>query len=414
MSNDQPKMDTRACRTLSLFVFIDALGWELAKEYAFLDDLLPNRGPLGTIFGYSSTCEPTILTGAMPRDHGHFAFFTRARGKTPFRYYWLFRFIPRFVTRRGRVRSFMSKCLKRIHGITGYFQIYNMPFEHLHRFDYTEKHDMFEPGGINGQLPTIFDYLAERQIPIHRSDWRKSEQENLASAQNALNNGQARFAYVYLASLDADLHNEGKSGDSVRKKLEWYEHEVRGLFNTAIARYDDVRLFVYSDHGMTETISTVPLMDRIDSLGLKFGEDYLAVYDSTMARFWFENANARATITAALEQETHGHILSHDELAHWGCDFADNEYGETFFLLDPGRLLCPSFMGEKPLVGMHGYDPDHEDSIAAFMTNVPDITIPKRLDDIYTLMKSEIESDVEEISTSAVSQAHGFNPPETT
>ncbi len=395
MKSDNPGTDKQVGKTLSLFVFIDALGWELAKQYSFLDDLLPRRSPLDTIFGYSSTCEPTILTGKMPRDHGHFAFFTRANGRTPFRHYWIFRIIPRFITGRGRVRSYMSKWLKRIHGITGYFQIYNMPFEHLHRFDYTEKRDMFEPGGINGQLPTIFDYLAERQIPIHRSDWRKSEQENLDSAKRALAKGEARFAYVYLASLDADLHNEGKRGESVRKKLHWYEQEIRNLFEIARAEYDDVRLFVYSDHGMTETISTVSLMDRIESLGLRFGKDYLAVYDSTMARFWFEDASARAAITDALEQEPHGHILTQEELAAWGCDFPDNRFGELFFLLDPGHLLCPSFMGEKPLAGMHGYDPGHEDSVAAFMTNVHDATKPERLDDIYALMRHEIEVDDE-------------------
>ena len=52
---------------LRLFVFIDALGWELARKYSFLDDILVTKTPLGTIFGYSSTCDPTILTGKLPR-----------------------------------------------------------------------------------------------------------------------------------------------------------------------------------------------------------------------------------------------------------------------------------------------------------------------------------------------------------
>ena len=408
MKSDEPSTDTRARKKLSLFVFIDALGWELAQQYSFLDDLLPRRSPLGTVFGYSSTCEPTILTGTMPREHGHFAFFTRANGATPFRHYWIFRLIPRSISARGRVRNFMSKCLKRIHGITGYFQLYNMPFEHLHLFDYTEKRDMFEPGGIIEQRPTIFDYLAERRIPLHRSDWRKSEHENLESAKSALAQGNARFAYVYLASLDADLHNEGKNGVAVERKLHWYDREIRSLFEIARTQYDDVRLFVYSDHGMTDTVSTVSLMDRIESLGLRFGTDYLAVYDSTMARFWFENARARAAITEALEQESHGHILTRAELAAWECDFPDDRYGELFFLLDPGHLLCPSYMGEKPLAGMHGYDPEHKDSVAAFMTNVVDTPEPKRLDDLYALMRREIEAD------NGVDAASGANSPRIT
>ncbi|MEX2015111.1 MAG: hypothetical protein WD873_00650, partial [Candidatus Hydrogenedentales bacterium] len=83
--------------TLSLFVFIDALGWELAQRHPFLDDLLPIKAPLQTIFGYSSTCDPTIFTGVLPHDHGHFAFFYYAPEKSPFRMYWPLRLMPRTI-----------------------------------------------------------------------------------------------------------------------------------------------------------------------------------------------------------------------------------------------------------------------------------------------------------------------------
>lgn len=379
----------RGSKPLSLFIFIDALGWELAKHYPFLDDLLSTKTPLDTIFGYSSTCEPTILTGKMPHEHGHFAFFTKSEGDSLFRYYRILGLLPKFITRRGRVRNYMSKILKRVHGITGYFQIYNMPFKHLHLFDYTEKRDIFESGGINGQQPIIFDYFREQGIQFHKSNWRLGEEENLAAAGRAIDAGKIDIGYVYMASMDAILHDEGKYGAGVSEKMSWYEEKIENLLERAEKHYDEVRLFVFSDHGMTDTLSTVPLMQRIESLGLHFGKDYLAAYDSTMARFWFENSTARDSITQSLEQEPHGHILSNEELAGWGCDFQDNDYGELFFLMDPGRLLCPSFMGEKPLRGMHGYAPEHEDSVAAFMTNVRDIETPKRLEDLYTLMQSE-------------------------
>jgi hypothetical protein len=388
--NTQPENAAkRDC--LSLFVFIDAFGWELVQQYGFLDDILPIKAPLGTQFGYSSTCIPTILTGRLPREHGHFTFFARAKGATPFRHYGLFRWVPRFITRRGRVRSYMSKHLKRLHGITGYFQIYSMPFEHLHRFDYTEKRDIFEPGGINGGCPTIFDYLKENNIPFHKSDWRAAEETNLGAAAHAIDEGQIRFAFVYLAALDGILHREGKSGDGVVRKIRWYEEQVRNLMKQAGENYGEVRLFVFSDHGMTETVATCPLMDRIEPLGLRFGKDYLAAYDSTMARFWFITDSARDTITAALNDEPHGHILSEQELVDWGCDFPDDRYGELIFLMDPGNLLCPSFMGEKPLAGMHGYHPGDKDSVAAFMTNVDDTPKPALLADMHALMRAEAE-----------------------
>lgn len=387
---------------LSLFVFIDAFGWELVQHYSFMNDLLPVKAPLGTQFGYSSTCIPTILTGKLPREHGHFTFFTKANGKSLFRHYGILGLVPRFITRRGRVRSYMSKWLKRIHGVTGYFQIYNMPFNHLRRFDYTEQRDIFEPGGINGGCSVIFDYLREKGIPYHRSDWHASEEDNLAAAGHAIDQGDIRFAFVYLAALDGILHNEGKYGDGVARKIQWYDAQIRPLVQRAEQRYKEVRLFVFSDHGMTPTVATVPLMDRINALDLRFGADYLAAYDSTMARFWFHTPQAREKITQALSQEPHGHILSQEELARWGCDFPKNHYGDLIFLMNPGHLLCPSFMGEKPLAGMHGYDPDHEDSVAAFMSNVPDIPRPGGLNHMYALMRDEAEAAMARRETAAV------------
>ena len=53
---------------LRLYCFIDALGWKLAEQHGFLQDLLVTRAPLGTLLGYSSTCDPSILTGKLPRE----------------------------------------------------------------------------------------------------------------------------------------------------------------------------------------------------------------------------------------------------------------------------------------------------------------------------------------------------------
>ncbi len=377
---------------ISLFVFIDAFGWELVKYYPFLDDILMVKAPMDTVFGYSSTCIPSILTGKMPREHGHFAFFTRANGDTPFARYKILARIPRAITRRGRVRARMSKILKPLHGITGYFQLYNMPFEHLHLFDYTEKRDLFQPGGINGGMPTIFDYLRINDIPAHIADWHLTETQNLAAARRAIRNRRIQFAFVYLGAMDSILHNEGKFGDGVPRKIRWYGHEIRRLLDIARQHYREVRLFVFSDHGMTDTTECCPLMQRIEALGLTFGRDYLAIYDSTMARFWFNTPGARDRITDALRGEPRGSILTPEQLAQLGCDFPENHYGEAFFLMNPGILLCPSFMGEKPLAAMHGYDPQHPDSTAAFMSNIPDTPRPRRLDNIFALMRNEADA----------------------
>lgn len=375
---------------LSLFVFIDALGWELVRRHAFLDDLLSAKAPLGTVLGYSSTCDPTILTGRLPREHGHFAFFCYNPSESPFRPFRSLAALPGFLTRRARVRRLMSKAIRRYLGYTGYFQIYNVPFHHLPLFDYSEKRDIYQPGGINGGVPTIFDQLREREIPFHLSNWRRGEAENLRSLEAAVISGGVRFAYLYLASLDADLHAHGTRSPVVSNKIRWYEHQLRRLVTLAGERYGAVNVYVFSDHGMTDVSEVCDLMAGVDRLDLRFGVDYAAVYDSTLARFWFLNEPARDRIAAALAAEPRGRILSAGELADYGCDFADRRYGELFFLMKPGVLICPSFMGARPLAGMHGYAPEHRDSLATFASNAAPDPMPRRLDELYHLMLNEV------------------------
>jgi predicted AlkP superfamily pyrophosphatase or phosphodiesterase len=377
---------------LGLFVFIDAFGWELARKYPFLDDILVTKQPLGTIFGYSSTCDPTILTGKLPREHGHFSFFYHNPAESPFGICRLLRFLPRSITRRGRVRRVMSRVIRRFYGYTGYFQIYNMPFRYLPLFDYSEKRDIYQRGGINGGCPTIFDHLRDHQIPFYLSDWRASEERNLATLKTELQAGKIRFGYLYLAAMDAVLHAHGTDSARVADKIRWYEQQLRAVLELTRQKYAQVRVYVFSDHGMTDTVGDVDLIARIDALGFRLGVDFNAVYDSTMARFWFFNPQARERIIEALGSEKRGRILTRGDLAEYGCDFPDAKYCELFFLLDPGQLLCPSFMGEKSLAGMHGYAPDHKDSVALFASNVVPATMPRRLDDLYDLMLREVSA----------------------
>ncbi|MEW6754362.1 MAG: alkaline phosphatase family protein [Candidatus Latescibacterota bacterium] len=376
---------------LSLFVFIDALGWELAQRHVFLEGLLTVRRPLATVFGYSSTCDPTILTGRLAREHGHFSFFRYAPGVSPFGVCRHLRFLPRAITRRGRVRRVLSRAIRRYHGYTGYFQIYNMPFEVLPLFDYTEKRDIYQPGGINSGIPTVFDQFRQARVPFHLSDWRRGERENLRAAEEAMQGGQVRFVYLYLAAMDAMLHAEGTLSPRAAAQLAWYDASLRRLLEVAQRRYGEVRLHVFSDHGMTDVVQACDLMAAVQATGLEFGRDYAAVYDSTMARFWFLRPGARQRLTACLEAQAGGHILSPEALHRWGCDFPDQRYGEEFFLADPGVLICPSFMGESLLAGMHGYAPEHPTSVALYASNAAVERPPERLDELHGVMLKEAD-----------------------
>jgi predicted AlkP superfamily pyrophosphatase or phosphodiesterase len=375
--------------TLSLFVFIDALGWELLRNNPFLDDVATIKAPLRTVFGYSATCDPTIITGLAPREHGHFSFYVYDPVHSPFKALGPLAVLPRGITNRGRVRHWISRLVKASLGYTGYFQLYAMPFDHARFFDYTEKRDIYREGGIIGGQPSVFVLLDRAGIPYFLSDWRRGDAQALADAGTALASGRPRLAYVYLAAMDAVLHADGKASTRAQAMIRDYDAAIRTLLAVAGQRYDQVRLFVFSDHGMTDIHSICPLMELVERTGWRFGTDYAAVYDSTMARFWFMNDAARSDIVAALGTEPRGRILDDTTLSAWGIDFPDKRYGELFFVLDPGVLLCPSHMGVKPLAGMHGFDPGHADSTAAFVSSVPLEQPPVGLADLFGLMCRE-------------------------
>ena len=61
---------------MKIFLFIDALGWDIVGKTGFLQDILPHRREMTMQFGYSCSAIPTILSGKRPDER-------MARGVTP-------------------------------------------------------------------------------------------------------------------------------------------------------------------------------------------------------------------------------------------------------------------------------------------------------------------------------------------
>lgn len=374
-------------KRIAVFMFVDALGWEIIKDRDFLADLLPHRYRVEMQFGYSSTAIPTILTGERPTVHKHLSFYYYAPEKSPFRIFdrlGLGR-LPRNVTDRWRVRHQLSKLLKKYYGFTGYFELYAMPFDRLPYFDYIEKTDLFVPGGLS-PVPNLADRLEERGIPYHISNWRLSEAANIEALIEEILRGEIRFAFLYTAAMDGLLHRVTKDGPEVTEKLNWYSAQVRRIHDALRRVYGEFSFAVFSDHGMTTLAGVEDVKKRVESLGFEFGRDYAAVYDSTMGRFWFFNDRARSAILERLHQVTHAHVLSEEELECYGVNFPDHMYGEVYLLMDPGWQIEPCDMGLKALPAMHGFAPEHEDSYAALLSSEP-VEVPvNRVDDFHRLM----------------------------
>jgi hypothetical protein len=378
---------------LPLFVFIDACGWEIIRNDPFARTFAPYRRRLDSVFGYSSACVPSIVSGAWPSEHRNWCYFVYDPKASPFRMLKFFKWLPRSITSRRRFRRWLSKFLQGPLKFRGYFDLYNIPFEHISLFDFSEKKSPLKAGGMN-RGGNIFDFLEVRDIPYHVSDPSCSETENLANLIGEIRLERIDFAFVYWPDLDGLLHMVGNKSAEVPAKLRVYEQRLEQLLAHAAEHYQEVRLYIFSDHGMANCTEHLDLKAIIETAtrkeGLKFGRDYVVVYDSTMARFWFLKEQAREVITRRLDGISQGRIVPDCELERLRALFTDRHFGELIFLVKEGVLIVPSHMGERPIRAMHGYHPEDAHSYAALLSNRFDIppgvtAIPN----VYDLMVSD-------------------------
>ena len=356
-------------RPVLVVVLVDALGWTLARSVSGFAPRLAERRPLATVLGFSSGALPTAFTGRPPRDHGRWLMYQRAGpGGGVFRGFERLRWLPRRARRSWRLSRWLTALVER-RGVRGYFDLYEVPRDELAAFDLPERGDIFAPGGL--PVDSLWDALERRGVSWRGWNWRHAEPDARAEALARLERGGEDFLFLYSAVLDARLHHEGPRGPGVRENLrEWSEWFERA--HAAAARSGrEAWLYLCSDHGMVEVDATVDVMGRLEALPWRRRRDYLAFYDSTMARFWWRAPGARDAVRAALAAEPAGRWLAREDLAREGADFDDRRYGDDVFLLRPGALLVPSFMGREPVRAMHGYDPAHADMAGILASNRP-------------------------------------------
>ena len=373
---------------LEIFLFIDALGWKIANEYNFLADELPYRQALGMQFGYSCAAIPTLLSGQKPSVHGHLSLFRYAPQASPFRpfAYLAPLFKPDSLWARGRVRNQLSNQLKRIYGFTGYFQIYNMPIKKLAAMDYCEKQNLFIKNGM-APIANLWDMLEETGISFHISDWHRHDAENIQIGIDEIKKG-TEFLFLYTAELDGLLHQHIRNPEKIAEKLRWYEERIRPLLAAAKASCPNARITVVSDHGMTPLTHTIDVMTPLETSGLRFGKDYGACFDSTLARFYYLNGNAKTRIRSIMQQfSADCHLLPPEEEARYGIARDDRLFGDDIYLANPGVQIIPSDMGRRPLNGMHGYAPEDADSVASLLSNAPLPAETRDLADVFHLMQ---------------------------
>ncbi|MDH3981421.1 MAG: hypothetical protein OES84_00810, partial [Kiritimatiellaceae bacterium] len=101
-------------KKLSLFLFIDAFGWEIKQRHPeFMEDLILDSKPLETILGYSSACDPSIISGLTPSEHKLWSSYYYDPKNSPFKWTKPLALLPDFIFRCEQIRGPMSKWIKK-------------------------------------------------------------------------------------------------------------------------------------------------------------------------------------------------------------------------------------------------------------------------------------------------------------
>jgi hypothetical protein len=372
----------------ALVLVVDALGWELARSAPGFARGLDHRRRLDTVLGFSTGALPTLFTGRSPAEHGRWVMYRRGDHGTCFRGFGALRWLPRRARDSWRVGRLLHQLVEE-RGVHGYFQLYEVPRPLLERFDLPERGDIFAPGGLPGD--SLWDSIARRGVSWAHWDWRTPESRAMTDLERRISEGNERLLVFYTADLDALLHREGSAGAGVRERMKRYSSWLERLTGLAAGRGDTLWVYLVSDHGMVDVTRHADVMARLEPLAARMPRDYLAFFDSTMARFWWADRAARDPVRRALDGLP-GRWLDRETLTRLGCAFEDGGYGEDVFLLDPGVLLLPSFMGSAPVAAMHGYDPSHPDMAALLFSNRAIPEHVNRLADVRGWLETELDA----------------------
>jgi hypothetical protein len=348
---------------VALYVFVDALGFNFLREREFLPEF-GYRAGLRTVLGYSCACHPTLFSGNPPHEHGHGAMYTLTDGGSPLEIARKWSWLPDRIADNHRVRARLAGEVGR--EVSGYFSLYEVPTRLLPRFDLVEPRNIFEPGAIR-RGRTVFDDVADSSVRSLVRDWRTPESEALGEFEVELRAGRVDWGLVYLPGLDGLLHSEGSAGEGVARHLAWYEDWVRRLVKAADGGAGDTRVYLFSDHGMSDVQRGLEVVRPLETEFGRNGDSYLAFYDSTMVRVWADDAAIRQSLREFLGQLPLGRLIDDEEREELGVAFKDRSQGDVCWVADEGVLVVPSYMGRSMLKGMHGYHPDAGDADACVL-----------------------------------------------
>lgn len=247
------------------------------------------------------------------------------------------------------------------------FSSVNIPLSYLSFFSLTEDG---ENSLIDNSEQSLYSILPKMGYKINDKSFTsltdKQVFDDNGRMKELLKNitDDSSFYMLYLGDCDKYGHLLGPDSKEMDKKLSEIDTSINAFVNDINAINSDVNYVFIGDHGMTNVVEHVDLLNVVEEYFTAFvdGEDYLLFADSTIFRIWVLNSDKKIQIDSIIHN-----IFKDERVVNFGeltrpeiLGFKnDRVYGDYIWCAKNGVLILPDFFNPsyKTVKGMHGFNP---------------------------------------------------------
>lgn len=331
-------------KKIKAYLLVDGLGKSSAEKYG-LAAAFPSA--IGVKPQFDCAADAAIFSGQPPRADGAFAPFCFAEKRSPFAKFAYLKYCfgaglhPKCLFNTRAARRFISGALAKKFSLPKSFDILNVPYESLARFDVARNSDIFAANGSGG-AENLRGVLEKSRIKCFVSTADKSDDEILRDAAEAAENG-ACFVFAKLRRTEKFLRGNIKDENAVRGYFESFGKLVARFSARLKAVSEDAEISVLSGYEIVECKSVCDIKGLLKKSGLSFGRGFDAFVAPDHVLFKYDSDDAKGKIRAALVGVS-GHFLSEAEKSALGIDFGDRRFGDDIFAADSGTEFSPNFV----------------------------------------------------------------------
>ncbi|MAG32833.1 MAG: hypothetical protein CL908_18300 [Deltaproteobacteria bacterium] len=366
----------------TLTIFIDGLPFDELHKMPFSNGFA-SKSRMVPSLGYSVNCQTELFTGKKPDEIGFWCDWTYQPEHSPFK-----RWEAALALLSIPERIYLAKRV--IHRLIDRFaptsSTKNIPLRYLPFFAETG-HSVFSPAFTH---PSLLDHPRMKKFLHHHfPNTDELDQEIFEAAKGYIeDSGSPGHVLLTLVKLDHCSHWEGVGSALYVEKLLENDRYIEELSHAFLDRAPDGRVFVVSDHGMSN-IDTFIQVDLEGNFGRSSQKTYVYFTEATLLRVWVESKDLQRVIAKYLDGIDGLERLCEDERATQGL--TQREFGDLIYHTPVGTQIVPSFWGPKPSVGMHGHHSRYPEQHGICLSNRPgDFGEEVRAGDFYRCLSTAL------------------------